>query len=109
MKKRVSNTALLLAALLFFGNAFAQDKEKDKERYEPKFKKTKSYTKSHNLGGSDKVSLANQFGEMKLVTWDKNEIKVDVTIFGKSDDEKRASQRRNGDQLHGIPAFFRFS
>jgi hypothetical protein len=64
----------------------------DKERSEPKYKKTKSYSKSYTLGGSDKVSLSNQFGEMKLMTWDKNEIKVDVSITTKSDDEQRAQQ-----------------
>jgi hypothetical protein len=88
MKKILFNTALLLAAVLTVVTTTAQDKEKT----EPKYKKTKSYSKSYNLGGSDKVNLSNQFGEMKLVTWDKNEIKVEVSITGKSDDEQRAQQ-----------------
>ena len=82
MKKPLFNTGLLLACLFTLTVSFAQDKERD----EPKFKKNKSYSKSYNLGSSDKVSLSNQFGEMKLVTWDKNEIKVDVTITGKSNE-----------------------
>ena len=87
MKKVLFNTAFLLAGLLTLSMGFAQEK---KEREEPKFKKTKTHSKSYNLSSSDRISLNNQFGEMKLVTWEKNEIKVDINITGKSDDEKRA-------------------
>lgn len=88
MKKQLFNTLLLSASLLLIQTSQAQDKE----RSEPKFKKTKSYSKSYSLTGSDKISLSNQFGEMKLVTWDKNEIKVDIAIAAKADDEKRAQE-----------------
>ncbi len=90
--KRILFSCLFLATALFtIQNLSAQDKEKS-EKTEPKFKKTKSYSKSYNLGGSDKVRLDNSFGEMKINTWDKNEVKVDVSITGKSDDEKRAQE-----------------
>jgi hypothetical protein len=59
---------------------------------EPKFEKKKSYSKSYALSSSDKVVLNNQFGEMKIQTWDKNEVKVDVAITAKSDDEGRAQR-----------------
>ena len=88
MQKIQFKAAFLLVALLATSLLFAQDKE----RNEPKFKKNKSYSKSYNLGSNDKISLSNQFGEMKLITWDKNEVKVDVSITGKSDDEQRAQQ-----------------
>lgn len=86
MKKLKHSSLLLLTILFSVATVFAQDKE----RAEPKFKKSKNYSKSYSLSSSDKISLYNQFGEMKLVTWDKNEIKVDVTITGKSDNEERA-------------------
>lgn len=92
MKKILFNATILCIALLGVASSFAQEKEKDKVKQEPKFKKTKSYSKSYSLSGSDKVSLSNQFGEMKLMTWDKNEVKVDVTIIGKSDEEDRAQK-----------------
>src|SRR6476469_8111073 len=95
MKKVLFNDEFILTALLTISSGFAQNDHKDKEdhkREEPKFKKTKSYTKSYNLSNSDKVSLSNQFGEMKLNTWDKNEVKVDVTIIGKADEEARAQE-----------------
>jgi hypothetical protein len=94
MKKIIFSRLLLLVAVLASVAATAQDDHKDdnKNEKQPKFKKTKSYSKSYSLGSSDKISLVNQFGEMKLNTWDKNEIKVDVTITGKSDIEQQAQQ-----------------
>jgi hypothetical protein len=91
MKKILFNAAWLATALILWSGINGQEKD-HKERPEPKFKKEKSYSKTYALSGSDRVSLSNQFGEMKLSTWDKNEIKVDVTITGKSDDEQRAQQ-----------------
>lgn len=91
MKKILFNTTLLVALILAAFNMSAQDKD-HKDRSEPKYKKEKSYSKSYALSASDRVNLSNQFGEMKISTWDKNEIKVDVTIIGKSDDEQRAQK-----------------
>ena len=84
--KKLFNTLIVFIA---FGlsTAYSQD-----SRQEPKFKKQKSYTKSYNVSSNDKITLDNQFGEMKLITWDKNEVKVDVSITGSSDDESRAQK-----------------
>jgi hypothetical protein len=90
MKKLV--VKLAAACFLLSSVAMAQDEDHKEKRPEPKFKKTKAYSKSYSLGSSDKVSLTNQFGEMKINTWDKNEVKVDVQIEGKSDDERRAQE-----------------
>jgi hypothetical protein len=93
MKKILFNAAILITGLLTISSVIAQDDDhKDHKKEEPKFKKTKNYTKSYTLISSDKIKLDNKFGEMKLSTWDKNEIKVDVTIIGKSDDEPRAQE-----------------
>jgi len=95
MKKVLINSAFLITGLLTVTSLLAQNDHKEKDdhkREEPKFKKTKSYTKSYNLSSSDKISLSNQFGEMKLTTWDKNEVKVDATIIGKSDEEPEAQE-----------------
>jgi len=76
--------------LLFIGTiAFAvQARASD----EPKVEKKKTYSKSYPVSGGDRITLNNQFGEMKLVTWDKNEVKVDVDITAKADDDKRAQE-----------------
>jgi len=59
---------------------------------EPKVEKKKTYTKSYPVSASEKISLSNQFGEMKIMTWEKNEVKVDATIIAKADDDKRAQE-----------------
>ncbi len=87
MNKRIFS--IMLVAGIFAAQAVIAQ---DHDRNEPKFKKTKSFSKSYSLSSSDKINLSNQFGEMKLTTWDKNEIKVDVSITGKADEEARAQQ-----------------
>ncbi|MEO7293542.1 MAG: hypothetical protein ABIW34_10590, partial [Ginsengibacter sp.] len=84
--KKVFNI-LIVFITIGLSPVFSQD-----SKQEPKFKKQKSYTKSYNVSSNDKISLDNQFGEMKLITWDKNEVKVDVSITGSSDDETRAQK-----------------
>ncbi len=83
---RAFNILFLITGILWVSVAVANDNE------EPKVKKEKSYSKSYPVSGNEKISLTNQFGEMKLNTWDKNEIKVDVTIIGKADDDQRAQE-----------------
>jgi len=59
---------------------------------DPLVEKRKTYSKSYSLNGNDKVSLKNQFGEMKILTWDKSEIKVDVTIVCKASSDDIAQK-----------------
>jgi hypothetical protein len=62
---------------------------------EPKIEKKKTYSKSYNVSSSDKVSFDNRFGELKIATWDKNEVKVDVTMTGKANTDERAQEILN--------------
>jgi hypothetical protein len=55
-------------------------------------KKSKSFSKSYPLSSSDKVSLDNSFGEMKISTWSKNEIKVDVSITVEAETDEIAQR-----------------
>jgi hypothetical protein len=77
---------LLAGTACWFTTATAQDKQ------EYKFEKNKSYSKSYAISPSDKIVLSNRFGEMKLVTWAKNEVQVDASIVIKSDDEASLQQ-----------------
>jgi hypothetical protein len=54
--------------------------------------KKKTYSKTYPLSANDRVSLNNQFGEMKITTWEKNEIKVDVTITVKASTDQVAQK-----------------
>src|SRR4051812_956757 len=80
--------SLIITAVSYNSNA-------QENRQQPKFKKEKSYSKSYTISGNDKITLDNQFGEMKLTTWDKNEVKVEVSISGMADDETRAQEILN--------------
>lgn len=83
MKKILKKSSLVLFALLFTqANLFAQNdndnNNENKKKYE--FVKTKSVNKSYNVSSSDKLNIQNSFGSVKVTTWDRNEIKVDVDI-----------------------------
>lgn len=58
----------------------------------PNVEKTKTYTKTYPITGSEKISVNNQFGEVKINAWSKNEVKVDVTIIAKSSTDERAQE-----------------
>lgn len=59
---------------------------------DPVVEKRKSYSKSYAVNNNDHIKLENSFGEMKFNTWDKNEIKVDVTIIAKSATAEKAQE-----------------
>lgn len=59
---------------------------------DPVVEKRKSYSKSYAVNNNDRIKLENSFGEMKFKTWDKNEIKVDVTIIAKSATAEKAQE-----------------
>ena len=54
--------------------------------------KTKFFSKSYPLSPNEQVTLDNQFGEMKITTWDKNEIKVDITIEARANSDEQAQK-----------------
>jgi hypothetical protein len=54
--------------------------------------KSKNYSKSYPVGSNDKVSLNNKFGDIKISTWAKNEIKVEVSITVKARTDERAQK-----------------
>jgi hypothetical protein len=94
---------LLIGTLAFSNTAIAGE--------EPKIEKKKTYSKSYNVSNSDKVSFDNRFGELKITTWDKNEVKVDVTMTGKANTDERAMEILNGIRIEdgktGSGVFFK--
>lgn len=54
--------------------------------------KSKTYSKSYPVGSGDRILLDNSFGEMKISTWSKNEIKVDVSITVKASTDEYAQK-----------------
>ncbi len=52
--------------------------------------KRKTYSKSYSLSGNQRVKIANKFGKVEVKAWDRNEVKVDVTIIAFSQNERVA-------------------
>lgn len=51
--------------------------------------KSKTISKSYQVGADHKLEIDSQFGEVKITTWDKKEISVNITIIvGGKNDEK---------------------
>ena len=84
MKRLIKPFKLLVPLVLMLqANLFAQENDNDnrnenKKKYE--FVKKKSVNKSYNVSSSDKLNIKNAFGSVKVNTWNRNEIKVDVDI-----------------------------
>jgi hypothetical protein len=87
MKKliRLYKQNVLLICLLIAGQTFAHE---DKTGL---IEKKKNISFSYNVSASDKISLENQFGDIKVSFWNKNEVKVDIVILANATSEERAS------------------
>ncbi len=90
MKKHLSLHKLFvtLALLLTATWSFAGDGDK--------VEKKKSYSKSYPLSAGEKISLNNRFGEVKIATWDKMEVKVEVTITARAASDEKAQSILDG-------------
>lgn len=78
--KRTFKKILPIVLLLATAQLFAQDgdtEKKEKKRYE--FFRERNISKTYPASGNT-LNIDNQFGEVRITTWDKNEIKVDIHI-----------------------------
>jgi len=95
--KRTFKNFLLIVSLIATLPALAQndkadkaDKEKkEKQRYE--FFHERNISKTYPASGNT-LNVDNQFGTVKIVTWDKNEIKVDIHIEASSTNKEMADK-----------------
>ncbi|MEP7237580.1 MAG: hypothetical protein ABI685_06940 [Ferruginibacter sp.] len=99
MKKMIKTFSLVLSLLLLAQvNLFAQNdndnnndnKNENKKKYE--FVKTKAVNKSYSVSSSDKLNIQNSFGSVEVKTWDRSEIKVDVSIEVSANTESLAQK-----------------
>jgi len=57
-------------------------------------------TKTFAVNGSDKVILNNQYGTLNVKTWNKNEVKLDVVVYGSPElDARQLSEMVNVNAL----------
>jgi hypothetical protein len=61
--------------------------------------KKKSVIKIYDASGKDQLTLDNQFGQVKVNLWDKNEVRVDITITANSNSDSRAQQFLDGVEI----------
>ena len=90
--KRTFKKILPIVLLLATAHLFAQDGDtdkKEKKRYE--FFRERNISKTYPASGNT-LNIDNQFGEVKITTWDKNEIKVDIHIETSSTNKELADK-----------------
>lgn len=61
-------------------STFAQNENNNGNFKKYEFSKNKSVNRSYTVSASDKLSINNSFGKVEIHTWDRNEIKVDISI-----------------------------
>jgi hypothetical protein len=85
MMKKIIYSLCSIALVAITLTATAQ--EDKKKRYE--FVKERNINKTYPASGN-KLNIDNSFGDVKIITWDKNEIQVDIRIEASSNEEKNA-------------------
>ncbi len=89
--KKILLSVFSLAMLLASVNSTAQDDKNKDKRPRNEFVKEKNISKTYPSSGN-KLSIENSFGNVKVTTWDKNEIKVDVHIEASSNQQEMAQK-----------------
>jgi hypothetical protein len=92
--KKIKFTCSFLVMSLALSPLFAQHDGNSKTKYE--FVKTKAVNKTYTVSASDKLNVSNSFGKVEVHTWNKNEIKVDVSIEVSSNKEAFAQKIIDG-------------
>ena len=88
--KNILPIVLLLATVQLFAQVEKEGKEK-KERQRYEFFKERNISKTYPASGNT-LNIDNQFGTVKIITWDKNEIKVDIHIETSSTNKELADK-----------------
>jgi hypothetical protein len=62
--------------------------------------KKKTISKTYQVTSKDKLEINNQFGEVQIHTWDKNEIKVDIEMGVEAGSEEKAKRLLDEIEVH---------
>ncbi|MEO6549722.1 MAG: hypothetical protein ABIN94_17100 [Ferruginibacter sp.] len=99
MKKITRLCRLVLPLFLLQQNIIAQNDNGNNNNDNNKkfeFAKSKAINKSYNVSSSDKLTIRNSFGNVEVHTWNKNEIKVDVSVEVSANTESLAQKIMDG-------------
>ena len=86
----IIRATMVLVCLFIYGKTKANNEPKDQTDTQWVEKK-KNVTFSYIVNSTDKISLENQFGDIKVSFWNKNEVKVEVFILANATSDERAS------------------
>lgn len=90
MKKIIVPVFSLLLLNISLATQGQDDKDKnERKRYE--FVKEKTISKTYPASGN-RLTVENSFGNVKVIPWDRNEIKVDVHVEASSDKQDMAQK-----------------
>ncbi|MDR0792780.1 MAG: hypothetical protein LBE82_05690 [Chitinophagaceae bacterium] len=112
--KQITNVAfsIVCTLLLLQANAQRGARGAQKEKKEYPFSKEDNISKSYPASGNS-LSIDNQFGKVEIITWNSNEIKVDVHVKVSSTDKEMAEQTFDGikvsDEKNGKDISFKTS
>ena len=62
---------------------------------EEEVRKKKTINRSYNVGPDDKLEIENQFGNVRIATWDQKQITVDIEIGVRASSEEKAKDIMN--------------
>ncbi|WP_428655508.1 hypothetical protein [Runella sp.] len=85
---KTTNYWLIVISFLFTLTARAEDYGN--------IEKKKSVIKIYDVSAKENLLIDNQFGQVKINLWDKNEIRVDISITANSNSDDRAQQYLDG-------------
>lgn len=74
-----------LALSAWVGAALAKDPM-------PAIERKKNIVKQYTVSSKDRLNIQNQFGDVNVSLWDRNEVKVEITISGYGTTDQRAQE-----------------
>lgn len=80
MKSKFLSLGFLLWMVSLQLGVFAQNDNDNDNQKSYEFKKSKTINRQYGVSNNDKLSIDNSFGKVEVHTWDKYEVKVDVSI-----------------------------
>src|SRR5258707_12497803 len=87
MKKHIKVLSSISLFLLLSAPAFSKTGKNDEE-----VRRQRLINKHYDVTADDKLEIENQFGNVVVSTWDKNEITVDIEIVVNASSDERAKE-----------------
>jgi hypothetical protein len=86
MKKAIVNSFLIVLFLLASVSAEARTSKKSE------VEKSKEVHKSYSLQSGQGLAINNRFGEVKITSWDKNQVEIHILVQVKTDSEEKSQE-----------------